>query len=171
MLSRRVMTTLRSIRFALLGMAVLTAACRQAPSTVRFSSGPSATPTPTVSVNPGVMPDVTFIPLARAQRILEGLHLHVTHRHMATITYRPRIVIGQNPEPGAPIRPGQRVGLVVSAAPVCDPSYPTVCIKPFQPHLSCRDIPYKNFPVIPPDDDGLDGDHDGIGCERAPHSP
>jgi hypothetical protein len=160
---------MRSIRLAALVIAVLTTACRQTPSSVRFADGGSARPTVSATTNAHVMPDVTFIPLARAQLILEGLHLQVTHRHMATIAYRPRIVIEQNPAPGAPIKPGQRVGLVVSAAPVCDPSYPTVCIKPFQPHISCKDVPYKNFPVVPPDDDGLDGDHDGIGCERAEH--
>jgi beta-lactam-binding protein with PASTA domain len=164
-----VTVTMRWIRLASLCVVVLAAACQQASSGVRFGSAPSATPTPATSLNPNVMPDVRFLPLAQAERILEGLHLHVTHRHMATIDYRPRIVMKQNPEPGAPIMPGQQVGLVISAAPVCDPSYPTVCIQPFQPHISCKDVPYKNFPVVPPDDNGLDGDHDGIGCERVEH--
>ena len=158
----------RSIRLVAVGIAVVAAACQQPASGVRFSPGASRpSKAPASASNPRVMPDVKFISLARAQLILERLHLHVTHRHMATISYRPRIVIEQNPAPGAPIAPGQQVGLVVSAAPVCDPSYPTVCIKPFQPHISCKDVPYKNFPVVPPDDDNLDGDHDGIGCERA----
>jgi hypothetical protein len=163
---------MRSPRLVLLaGVAFLAAGCQQAPSTVRFSPGTSgsATPAASVSAAPAGMPNVMFIPIAQAERILESLHLHVTHRHLATIAYLPRIVVAQNPEPGAPIRKGQQVGLVVSAAPVCDPSYPTVCIKPFQPHLSCRDVPYRNFPVIAPDDDGLDGDHNGIGCERPTH--
>src|SRR5437867_1318931 len=30
-------------------------------------------------------------------------------------------------------------------------------------------VTFKNFPGVPPDDDALDGDHDGIGCERAEH--
>jgi hypothetical protein len=165
---------MRSARLIfLISLTLLAAACGKAASTVHFSPGasPSGTPTASVSIRPGVMPNVMFISITRADQILEGLHLHVTHRLMTTIAYQPTLVVAQSPQPGAPIRPGQQVGLVVSVAPTCDPSYPTVCIQPVQPHLSCRDIPYKNFPVIPPDDDGLDGDHDGIGCERAPHSP
>ncbi len=47
----------------------------------------------------------------------------------------------------------------------CDPSYPTVCIPPPPPDLDCKDIPYRNFQVLPPDPHRFDGDHDGIGCE------
>jgi hypothetical protein len=47
----------------------------------------------------------------------------------------------------------------------CDPSYPTVCIQPRPPDLNCKDVPYTNFKVLPPDPHGFDGDHDGIGCE------
>jgi endonuclease YncB( thermonuclease family) len=48
----------------------------------------------------------------------------------------------------------------------CDPAYPTVCIPPPPPDLDCKDIPYRNFKVLPPDPHGLDRDGDGIGCER-----
>lgn len=47
----------------------------------------------------------------------------------------------------------------------CDPSYPTVCIPPPPPDLDCGDIPYRNFPVNPPDPHRFDGDKDGVGCE------
>ena len=47
----------------------------------------------------------------------------------------------------------------------CDSSYPTVCIPPPPPDLDCWDIPYRNFPVLPPDPHRFDGDEDGIGCE------
>ena len=48
----------------------------------------------------------------------------------------------------------------------CDPSYPTVCIPPPPPDLDCKDIPYRNFRVLPPDPHRFDGnDKDGIGCE------
>jgi hypothetical protein len=47
----------------------------------------------------------------------------------------------------------------------CDPSYPTVCIKPRPPDLDCKDIPYRRFTVLPPDPHNFDGDFDGIGCE------
>jgi micrococcal nuclease len=55
-----------------------------------------------------------------------------------------------------------------SAAPSCDPSYPTICLPPPPPDLNCRDIPYRQFPVLQPDDHHFDGDHDGIGCEPTP---
>jgi endonuclease YncB( thermonuclease family) len=48
----------------------------------------------------------------------------------------------------------------------CDASYPTVCIPPPPPDLDCKDVPYHNFKVLPPDPHGFDGrDNDGIGCE------
>lgn len=47
----------------------------------------------------------------------------------------------------------------------CDPSYPSVCIPPPPPDLDCSDIPYRDFPVLPPDPDHFDGDHNGFGCE------
>jgi len=48
----------------------------------------------------------------------------------------------------------------------CDPSYPTVCIPSPPPDLDCRDVPYRNFPVLPPDPHRFDGGGDGRGCER-----
>jgi len=55
------------------------------------------------------------------------------------------------------------------ARSACDPSYPTVCIAPAPPDLDCGDIPYRNFPVLPPDPHHFDGGRnfapDGIGCE------
>jgi micrococcal nuclease len=50
----------------------------------------------------------------------------------------------------------------------CDPAYPTVCIPPLrvQGDLDCRDIPYRRFPVLPPDPHQFDGGGDGIGCEQ-----
>ncbi|AEV17304.1 hypothetical protein TCCBUS3UF1_p70 (plasmid) [Thermus sp. CCB_US3_UF1] len=47
----------------------------------------------------------------------------------------------------------------------CDPVYPAVCIPPPPPDLDCGDIPYRNFPVLPPDPHGFDRDRDGVGCE------
>ncbi len=47
----------------------------------------------------------------------------------------------------------------------CHPSYPTVCIPPPPPDLDCKHIPYRRFPVRPPDPHRFDADKDGIGCE------
>ena len=48
---------------------------------------------------------------------------------------------------------------------ICDSSYPDVCITPYPPDLDCKDVPFKNFRVLPPDPHLFDGDKDGIGCE------
>lgn len=50
----------------------------------------------------------------------------------------------------------------------CDPSYPSVCIPPPElvGDLDCKDIPFRRFPVLPPDPHRFDGDRDGIGCEK-----
>lgn len=47
----------------------------------------------------------------------------------------------------------------------CHPSYPTLCVPPPPPDLSCGDVGVQNFPVTPPDPHGFDRDEDGIGCE------
>ncbi len=68
-----------------------------------------------------------------------------------------------------PISPPPMNTLPPAPPPVtrnCDPSYPDVCIAPPPPDLNCKDVPYKNFRVLPPDSHHFDGDHDGIGCER-----
>lgn len=50
----------------------------------------------------------------------------------------------------------------------CDPSYPTVCIPPYEQvgDLDCDDVPYSNFAVRGADPHGFDGDGDGVGCEE-----
>jgi micrococcal nuclease len=48
----------------------------------------------------------------------------------------------------------------------CDPSYPGVCIAPFPPDLDCSEIRLANFLIVGPDLHDLDGDGDGLGCER-----
>ena len=48
----------------------------------------------------------------------------------------------------------------------CDPAYPTVCLPSPPPDLDCPQIPYNDFPALPPDPHRLDADKDGIACER-----
>jgi len=48
----------------------------------------------------------------------------------------------------------------------CDPSYPDICITTYSEKLSCADIPFRNFKVLPPDSHGFDSDSDGVGCEE-----
>jgi micrococcal nuclease len=64
------------------------------------------------------------------------------------------------PSPSIGLRP---VGLVAT----CSAAYPDRCIPPPPPDLDCADIGHR-VRVLPPDPHGLDGDHDGIGCERYP---
>jgi micrococcal nuclease len=47
----------------------------------------------------------------------------------------------------------------------CDPSYPTLCIRPPPPDLDCADVPYSNFAVRGSDPHRFDGEGDGVGCE------
>ena len=59
-------------------------------------------------------------------------------------------------------------GVTREGSPVrrCDPSYPGVCIAPLPPDLDCSDIRSANFLIVGPDLHDLDGDGDGLGCER-----
>lgn len=76
---------------------------------------------------------------------------------------------GQEPLPEPSLSPTPLPTLTPSPSPepspTCHPSYPTVCIPPPPPDLDCRDIPYRRFPVLPPDPHRFDPDRDGIGCE------
>lgn len=47
----------------------------------------------------------------------------------------------------------------------CDLSYPTICILPPPPQLTCEEIGLNDFVVAPPDSHNLDPDGNGIGCE------
>ena len=48
----------------------------------------------------------------------------------------------------------------------CDPSYPGTCIAPYPPDLRCEEIPFSNMEIRGPDLHDLDGDGDGLGCEK-----
>lgn len=62
-------------------------------------------------------------------------------------------------------------GLVVAGSSSgqtgCDPSYPGQCIPSPPPELDCDDVPFSNFPVLPPDPHDFDRDNDGFGCETS----
>ena len=64
---------------------------------------------------------------------------------------------------GSPV--GYGCGTPPPPAGNCEPSYPTLCLRPGV-DVDCGEIPHRNFPVLPPDPFRLDGnDNDGIGCE------
>jgi len=54
---------------------------------------------------------------------------------------------------------------ITSAPATCDPSYPTVCIPPPPPNLTCDDISFQDFQVVGSDPHDFDRDNNGIGCE------
>ena len=74
---------------------------------------------------------------------------------------RPLVSLPPATSPPATTSPAESGGSVN-----CSPSYPTVCIPPPPPDFDCGDIPYRNFPVLPPDPHRFDGGNkNGIGCE------
>ncbi|MFN8591722.1 MAG: thermonuclease family protein [Thermomicrobiales bacterium] len=73
----------------------------------------------------------------------------------------PRLGLDQVPAASAPTTTPPPV----SPMSGCDPAYPDVCIPPPPPDLSCRDIPYTKFRVLPPDPHHFDGNQDGVACE------
>jgi micrococcal nuclease len=73
------------------------------------------------------------------------------------------------PEPQSepsPLPPATQLPAAPARGTNCDAAYPDVCIPPPPPDLDCGDVPYRRFRVLPPDPHRLDGDNDGIGCER-----
>lgn len=64
-----------------------------------------------------------------------------------------------------------QVPTTVAQIQSCDPAYPQdlagkkICIPSPPPKLTCQDIPYSRFVVLPADPHGFDPDKNGIGCE------
>jgi hypothetical protein len=110
-----------------------------------------------------VLPLLLVSLLAKA----DGLRIKVTS-YQTTMDYRPGTVVAQDPKAHKKVKPGTTVKLTLSQAPACDPSYPTICLAPFQRGVSCKTIPYHGFVVLQPDPYGLDGNGDGFGCGK-PH--
>ena len=70
------------------------------------------------------------------------------------------------PVPPAPGDPAPPPSTLLPGRPrVCDAAYPTVCIPPPPPMLTCQEIRNRQFVVLPPDPHKLDPDGNGIGCE------
>ncbi|GAC1411102.1 MAG: hypothetical protein NVSMB57_05460 [Actinomycetota bacterium] len=53
---------------------------------------------------------------------------------------------------------------LIPVNPACDGSYPTVCIPSPPPLLTCNDVPFRNFEVLPPDPHNFDPAGTGRGC-------
>jgi hypothetical protein len=83
----------------------------------------------------------------------------------ALVVAVPSLAGGQ--EPPDESSPTETTANTIDDVVECDVSYPTLCIPPASPDLDCGDVVERNFPVLPPDPHGFDGDNDGIGCEDA----
>jgi hypothetical protein len=61
--------------------------------------------------------------------------------------------------------PDFNVPSMVTERTECAASYPTVCISPPPPHLTCRELSVGAFKVFGDDPHGFDPDGNGIGCD------
>jgi PASTA domain len=146
-----------------------------APADLSFygTSTPSATASP---LGADQLPVLLWGTLDDARTAVGGLNLGLVLKvsNQVTMAYLPGTVLTQKPAAGTVMKSKQAVYVTVSAAPACDPSYPTICIRPFQKSLNCKDLTVRNFLVRPPDPYHLDPDKNGIGCPQAikpPKSP
>jgi hypothetical protein len=156
------------------------------PSPTEVESGldseePSQEPSPEPEAPTRIkVPRLVGLPLAEAKAKLKSADLGLVRRFYSlggefeygvkrvASAEPPGTVIEQSPPPGARVKLGKDIRLVVAAPepPPCDPSYPTICIPPGAPDLDCDQVGANNFTVRPPDPHGFDGyDNDGVGCE------
>lgn len=70
------------------------------------------------------------------------------------------------PAPTATPGPSPMATTTAKASEACDAAYPTICIPPPPPDLDCAEVTFRDFVVLAPDPHRLDGDGDGLGCER-----
>jgi hypothetical protein len=165
---------MRARLLPLLLVSVVAGACAQSAvaGLPPASPAPTAAATATVSPSPTsalvVVPNLTYNDLGLATSLAkaDGLKIKVTS-YETTMDYRPGTVVAQDPKAHDKVKPGTTVKLTLSKAPACDPSYPTICLAPFQRGVSCKTIPYHGFVVLQPDPYNLDTNGDGIGCGKA----
>jgi|GEM_PF-5679281 hypothetical protein len=139
----------------------------------------TSSPSPSVTASPlgaDQLPSLPWGTIDAARTAVGGLNLGLVLKvsNQVTMAYLPGTVLTQKPAAGTVMKSKQAVYVTVSAAPACDPSYPTICIRPFQKSLSCKDLTVRNFLVRPPDPYRFDTDKNGIGCPQAikpPKSP
>lgn len=173
----------------LVAFLLLLPACQESPEPAMIepeaatpSPSPSPTETPEEEEEPTPEePDLVTVPDVEAQRLAQarrdlrdaGLSVAVSKRPSDET---PGTVLAQRPIAGLDVRPGRTVRLVVAKpepAPVanCHPSYTGACLDPNASDYDCAggsgDGPKYTgtVTVVGPDEFGLDGDGDGIGCE------
>lgn len=125
------------------------------PPIVLRTATPTTTLTPTTTTTPSATPtpEARYLPLIT---IPEPTATPIPPTPVPP-TAIPPTRVPPTAVPPTPIPP--------TTPPLCDPSYPDVCIPPPPPDLNCDDIPHRRFRVLPPDPHKFDTDGDGIGCE------
>ena len=135
------------------------------------SPAPSASPTPGVAIptagsttSPSVIleptetgtllvaPTGTATPIGEPTRTATPRPTLPTPEVTPTVSPTPTGTATPSPEP------------TITAQPGCDPSYPGVCIPSPPPELSCDEVEFRDFVVLPPDPHGFDSNKDGYGC-------
>ena len=154
----------------LLALAALSVGCARITPVALPVVSLSPSPSPSASGSPEptgvVAPNIRHkdLELARINVAAEGLELKVTEKK-ETLNWAPNTILKQSPKGGTEMEPGDTIEVTVSVAPECHPSYPDICIKPFQRRVHCRNLDVYNIRVLEPDPYNLDEDDDGIGCE------
>jgi hypothetical protein len=169
---------------------LLLPACQDSPEPVTIETEPdSPSPSPSPIETPDeeeepspeepdlvTVPDVEGRRLTQARRDLreEGLSVTVSKRPSDE---PPGTVLAQRPISGLDVRPGRTVRLVVAKPKPppppddCHTSYTGACLDPNASDYDCAggsgDGPKYTgtVTVVGPDEFGLDGDSDGVGCE------
>jgi micrococcal nuclease len=91
----------------------------------------------------------------------QGLGLWTACPELAQPGSSPGSAMPVPPDPGNPVPPA----LLPGRPQVCDAAYPTICLPPPPPILTCDQIKERRFRVLPPDPHRLDPDQNGRGCE------
>lgn len=144
----------------------------------------------TTTVPKVAVPKLVGAKLAKAKSTLIDRGLHWSTKYKTTVRYSSGTVISQSPKAEASVAPGSKVTLLIAKAPPpppttsppsppttaprnCDPSYPDVCLHQGIGDYDCaggsgNGPNYVEGPITvrPPDPFDLDGNGDGIGCER-----
>ncbi|HYV00942.1 MAG TPA: PASTA domain-containing protein [Actinomycetota bacterium] len=162
----------------LLAGSLLGGACATAPASgalptgaiLSLSPSPSASPTPETTTV--AVPDVRYqtVDLARISIKSLGLKLTISDKQ-ESMDWQPETILSQDPKVGTLVDPGSKVKVTITILPKCDPSYPTLCLKPRGPDIDCSDLTVHGFKVLPPDPYHLDTNGDGIGCGRKLDKP
>jgi hypothetical protein len=155
------------IAFVLIGTQVVSSV--SATGSAIMASVPTATATQTATVVPSQtsMPTETYTPTMTSTATVTDTSTITstsTITFTATITNTPRPTSTSRPRNTATLAPPS-LGDGGGSTGNCDPAYPGVCIPPRPPDLDCKQVPYTNFTVLPPDPHGFDRDADGVGCE------